>query len=276
MPLYLKNHRAGKVHSKFNKGLNIQVDDTLIYIGGSGTPLSVFGLTIEEEALKEILGSVTINDLVVNKDDKLIFYSMNGTIIIDYKELEIADLKLPKIKARMDEILDTRLYGYLKTINFKDVIGIDLDEKTNKHIELLVKSNKSDALQNVEIINFFAGRGKGLTPSGDDILIGFTLALMMFGQFNNWQKDLESNVTSDKTTMISVAYLSALLQGYASQPFISLVKLLDTAEMENIEKTITAIQSFGHTSGNDTLFGFLLGLKFLTNQWEEQHGHYAE
>lgn len=269
MPLYLKNHRAGKVHSKFNKGLNIQVDDTLIYIGGSGTPLSVFGLTIEEEALKEILSSVTINDLVVNKDDKLIFYSMNGSIIIDYKELAVADLKLPKIKARMDEILDTRLYGYLKTINFKDVIGIDLDEKANKHIELLLRSNKSDALQNAEIINFFAGRGKGLTPSGDDILIGFTLALMMFGQFNNWQKDLESNVTSDKTTMISVAYLSALLQGYASQPFISLVKLLDTAEMENIEKTIIAIQSFGHTSGNDTLFGFLLGLKFLTNQWEE-------
>ncbi len=269
LPLYLKNHRAGGVHSKFNKGLNIQVDDTLIYIGCSGTPLSVFGLTIEEEQLKEILSSVRIHDLVINKDDKLIFYSMNGTIRIDYKELEIVDLKLPKIKSRINEIRDTGLYQYLETIEFEKVIGIDIDEKTSKHIDLLLNSNKSDTFLNVEIINFFAGRGKGLTPSGDDILIGFTLTLMMFGKFNNWRKDLESNVTSDKTTMISVAYLSALLQGYASESFIHLVKLIDDIEMENIEKTIKKIQSFGHTSGNDTLFGFLLGLKFLGNQWEE-------
>lgn len=266
LPLYLKNHRAGEVHSKFNKGLNIQIDDALIYIGCSGIPLSVFGLSIEEEKLKDILSSVRIHDLVINKDDKLIFYSMNGTIILDYKKLPVTDLKFPKIKVGIDEIADTRLYQYLESINFEKVIGIDLDENTNKHINLLLNSNKLDTTLNVESIKFFVGRGKGLTPSGDDILIGFTLALMMFGKFNNWRKDLESSVTSDKTTMISVAYLSALLRGYASQSFISLVKLLDDTDMENIEKTIKEIQSFGHTSGNDTLFGFLLGLKFLSNQ----------
>ena len=265
LPLYLKNHNVGKVHSKFNKGLNIQVDDTLIYIGDTGTPLSVFGLTIEEEQIKEILNSVRIHDIVIKKDDKLIFYSIDGTIRIDYKELEVVDLKLPKIKSGIGEIRDTRLYQYLETIEFEKVIGIDIDEKTSKHMDLLLNSDKADAFINGKIISFFAGRGKGLTPSGDDILIGFTLALMMFGKFNSWRKDLEANVTSEKTTMISVAYVSALLQGYASESFIRLVKLIDDIKMENIEKTIKEIQSFGHTSGNDTLFGFLLGLKFLTN-----------
>lgn len=269
LPLYLKNHSVGKVHSKFNKGLNVQVDNALIYIGCSGTPLSVFGLVIEEEKLKEILNSTRIDDIVVNKDDKLIFYSIDGIITIYYKELEVVDLKIPKIKAKIKEILDSRLYQYLETINFEEVIGINLDEKTSKHVDLLLNSDKADMDVNVRIINFFTGRGKGLTPSGDDILIGFTLGLMMFGKFNSWRKDLESKVTSNKTTMISVAYLSALLQGYTSEYFIRLVKLIDTVEMDEIEKTIKDVQSFGHTSGNDTLFGFLLGLKFLATQWEE-------
>ena len=75
-------------------------------------------------------------------------------------------------------------------------------------------------------------------------------------------------VTGDRTTIISVAYLHALLQGYASEFLIQLIKLLDHVEPGGIEKTITKTQSFGHTSGNDTLFGFFLGLKFLTNQGE--------
>ncbi|GMA98897.1 DUF2877 domain-containing protein [Pelosinus sp. IPA-1] len=266
LPLYLKNHRVGKVHSKFNNGLNVQFDDALIYVGGGGSPLSAFGLNIEEEKLNAILTSVRIDDMVVNKDDKLIFYSVDGTINIYYKEIEKVDLTLPKIKCNINEIPNTGLYNYLKNIEFEKCIGINLDEETSKHVDLLLNSDKADWNINVMIIRFFVGRGKGLTPSGDDILIGFTLALMMFGKFNSWRNALEAEVTRDRTTMISVAYLSALLVGYASESFIRLVKLIDDVEMEKIEKTIKEVQSFGHTSGNDTLFGLLLGLKFLRNQ----------
>jgi len=273
LPLYLNNHSVGKVHSKFNSGLNVQIDDALLYVGCSGTPLSAFGLNIEEEKLKAILNSVRIDDIVVNKGDKLNFYSIDGTITIYYKELEEMDLTLPQIKCRINEIFDTRLYQYLKTIEFEKVIGINLDERTSKHVDLLLNSDKTDWNLNVIIIRFFIGRGKGLTPSGDDILIGFTLALMMFGKFNSWRKALEGEATRDRTTMISVAYLTALLQGYASEYFIRLVKLIDTVEMNEIEKTIKDVQSFGHTSGNDTLFGLFLGLKSMGGII---YGHYVE
>ena len=266
LPLYLKKHRFGKVHSKFNNGLNVQFDDALIYVGGSGNPLSAFGLNIAEKKLKDILNSVSIDDMVVNKADKLIFYSTNGIINIYYKEIEEVDLTLPKIKCSINEIPNTGLYNYLENIEFEKCIGINLDEKTRKHVDLLLNSDKADWNVNVMIIRFFAGRGKGLTPSGDDILIGFTLALMMFGKFNIWRRALEAGITRDRTTIISVVYLSALLKGYASEYFIRLVKLIDDVEVDTIERTIKDVQSFGHTSGSDTLFGFLLGLRFLTNQ----------
>jgi hypothetical protein len=265
LSLYLKNYTIGKVHSKFSNGLNIQFEDSLIYIGCMGTPLSAFGLNIEEAKLKQILSSTNIGDVVVNKDDKLIFYNIYKIIGIDYKDAVLVDLKLPKIKCRINEIPNTKLNGYLKNIEFEKLIGIELDERTCKYTDLLLSSNKLDLNMNSEIISFFSGRGKGLTPSGDDLLIGFTLALMTFDKLDNWTRTLAAGITLSTTTMISVAYLRALLEGYASEYFIQLVKLLDEEDIEVIEETIKKVQSFGHTSGNDTLFGFSIGLQFLTN-----------
>lgn len=265
LPLYLKNHSLGKVHSKFNNGLNIKFENFFIYISCIGTPLSAYGLNIEEEKLKQILHSTKIHDIVVNKADKLIFYSIHEIISIDYKDMEQIDLKLPEIKCSISEVPDTKLYNYLEKIEFEQLIGIELDEITCHYTDLLLNSNKSDLDINFAIIRFFSGRGKGLTPSGDDILIGFTIALMIFGQFDNWIRALELGITANTTTMISVAYLRALLVGYASEYFIKLVDLIDDEDMDVIDQTIKKVQSFGHTSGNDTLFGFFLGLKFLTN-----------
>ena len=266
LPLYLKNHSLGKVHSKFNNGLNIQFEDYLIYISCIGTPLSAFGLNIEEEKLTQILNSTRIDDIVVNKGGKLIFYTIYETINIDYKDVEQVDLKLPKIKCSISQVSDTKLYNYLENIEFEKFIGIELDEITQKYVDLLMNSNKSDLDTNSAIIRFFSGRGKGLTPSGDDILIGFTISLMMFDKFDNWIKVVELETTRKTTTMISVVYIRALAEGYASEYFIQLVKAIDDEDIAVIEETIKKVQSFGHTSGNDTLFGFFLGLKFLINQ----------
>lgn len=268
LPFYLKDHRVGKVHSKFNKGLNLQFEDVLIYVGCIGTHLSAFGMNLEEEKLNHILNSVKIDDMVVNKGNQFIFYSFDEIIKIYDTDIQEIDLKIPKIECQIAEIADTALYQYLESIEIKKSIGIDLDERTSRHLELLLKSDKTDSDLNLRIIKFFVGRGKGLTPSGDDILLGFTLGLSLFGSFDAWRETLAATVNKEATTMISVAYLTALLQGYASEPCVRLVKMLDDGEIEQIEKTVEQVMSFGHTSGSDTLFGFLLGLKFLIHQWE--------
>jgi len=270
VPLYLKEFSVGKVHSKFNNGINIQIEEHLIFIGRCATPLAAFGLNIDEEKLQQLLSVVKTGDLVVNKRSKLIFYSGLGVSTVCYQDFAEIDVRLPQIACSVKAIPDSLLYQSLAAIEFEKVIGLELDEKTTKYVELLVHSDKENWNINSMIINFFAGRGKGLTPSGDDILIGFTLALMLFGQFNAWKKALAMEVTDDKSTLISVAYLGALLAGYASEPLIRLVKLIDHTEINAIAKTITEVRSFGHTSGDDTLFGFFLGLEFLINQEKEQ------
>jgi hypothetical protein len=265
LSLYLKNNGSGRVHSKFKNGLNVQFSDSLIYISCIGTPLSAFGLNIEEQKLKQILDAANIGDVVVNKDDKLLFYTISQIISIPYKNIEQVDLKLPKIQCNNSDVSDTKLYHSLTSMKLEKSIGIELDGATGEYIELLLNSDKNNLNINSTIINFFSGRGKGLTPSGDDILIGFTLALMMFGNYESWIRVLKTEITENTTTMISVAYLRALTVGFTSEYFIQLVKLIDEEDIDVIEETIKKVKSIGHTSGNDTLFGFSLGLKFLTN-----------
>lgn len=272
LPLCIKHQSTGKVHSKFNRGVNIQFGDFLVYISYIGTPLSVLGLNIEEQKIRQILDLVDIDDIVVNKDDKLVFYNFDEIISVDYKYAVQEDLKLPKIKCSIERVPDTRLYKHLGGIDFNHCIGIIPDETVNNYVDLLWSSDKCDMNMNHKIVSFFTGRGKGLTPSGDDILAGFTLALMVFNKSNKWAAAMEVGVSGNKTTVISEVFIRALLRGYASEQYIQLAELLDNEDGYVIDETLKKVRLFGHTSGNDTLFGFFLGLKSLINQEEVQYG----
>ncbi|MBU3138226.1 DUF2877 domain-containing protein [Clostridium gasigenes] len=255
----------GRVHSMFKKGFNVKFGDSLIYITSNKYPLSALGVNITEEKLRKILSSIKISDVVTKKEEKLLFYTINEIIDIDYKFIERIDLSFPKVKCKITDIKKSELYNALASIDFEEIIGIELDKNTLKYVDLLVNSDKKDLDTNKLIINFFVGRGKGLTPSGDDILIGFTAALIIFEKYKEWIFSLKQEVTTGKTTIISSSYLSSLLEGYVSEDFIELIKSLDYKKSILIEEAIEKVKAFGHTSGCDTLFGFILGLKFLIN-----------
>lgn len=268
VPLYLKNKRLGKVHSKFQNGLNIQFDDKLIYISHTESPLSAYGINIDKNKLQEIIKMVDIKDIVVFKEGKFIFYSTYKNITLNLENIELIDLRIPKIQISKKEIKNTNLYNILKEYDFEKNIGLNLDDRNNYYIDLLVESDKKNLNLNQEIIKFFSGRGKGLTPSGDDILIGFTTALLSFTEeniYHEWIKDIILLINKKVTTEISVAYIRSLIEGYLNYNFIELIYSINFKENKYVYEVIEKIKNFGHTSGSDTLFGFFLGLKFLSN-----------
>ena len=268
LPLCLKNKKLGKIHSKFKNGFNIQFENELVYISYVGSPLSAFGINIRKDKFIKILEEIRIDDNVTYKNNNLIIYTLNEIIYLNLEQLEDIDLKIPKIKSDIKNIEETYLYKILDKYIFEDYIGIDLGIKTKTNIELFTTKDKNNNFYNSKIINFFVGRGKGLTPSGDDILTGFTMGLMTFnnnGIFDKWIKDINLIVTKDKTTLVSVAYLKALTKGYVSETFLELILSIDKNSEKLICEILDRVKSYGHTSGYDTLFGFYLSLKYLIN-----------
>lgn len=114
-----------------------------------------------------------------------------------------------------------------------------------------------------DLVNL-VGRGPGLTPSGDDFIVGF-LAVIWFVQNHNFiqlcQPAFAQFLDRQVTTLISTFYLQAALQGH----FVSWIKeiylaLLNEKEMNT---ALFNLAQMGHSSGVDTLYGLYEGLMWI-------------
>lgn len=110
-----------------------------------------------------------------------------------------------------------------------------------------------------------AGLGGGLTPSGDDYLIGVMHAL--------WATQSEADARGlsramayaavARTTELSAAWVAAASKGKAAQHWHVLFEALISGEEEGLEAPVGSLLRVGHTSGADALTGFLAMLEVL-------------
>ena len=102
------------------------------------------------------------------------------------------------------------------------------------------------------------GAGSGLTPSGDDCIVGLLVALHALGAH-----DLAATVACvvarhapHRTGRLSAAHLDAACAGEAIEPLHAAVAAL--AAGTSPEPALDALERFGHGSGFDALAGVLL------------------
>ncbi len=106
------------------------------------------------------------------------------------------------------------------------------------------------------------GLGPGLTPSGDDLLVGLLLALHAG---RSPTADTLARIVAQyapcMTGMISVAILKQAALGYGSEAIHQVIDALISGvpEDEMLPKA-GVLTGVGHTSGWDTLVGILLGM----------------
>lgn len=105
-----------------------------------------------------------------------------------------------------------------------------------------------------------AGRGPGLTPSGDDLLVGIMLGTSVLPSVAGVRRvqhvrDVLASAAMPRTTRISGAYLDAARHGWASEPWHTLVRALP-GPPEPIRCAVRRLLQIGETSGADTLTGF--------------------
>ncbi|WP_166645409.1 DUF2877 domain-containing protein [Photobacterium lutimaris] len=108
------------------------------------------------------------------------------------------------------------------------------------------------------------GRGKGLTPSGDDFLLGVLAVLSYVREahpdaattYQRFQIQVPRDIS--KTTDISAHYLTLALSQHFSKPVQWLVYYLFTAtDRLTIETAITTNLLIGSSSGADTIAGIV-------------------
>lgn len=114
-----------------------------------------------------------------------------------------------------------------------------------------------------DIISSLLGLGPGLTPSGDDLLMG-TLIALRFLQLDSILEDLWSIVAvkmNDRTHSISRSHLRAAARGHCAPPLEATLRCLAEGDDVNLGVAIQGAAKLGHTSGWDFLTGIVIVLR---------------
>ncbi|MFQ6059324.1 MAG: DUF2877 domain-containing protein [Anaerolineae bacterium] len=129
---------------------------------------------------------------------------------------------------------------------------------------LLLALQDGDRSSIGESAALLAGLGPGLTPAGDDYLVGLMAGLRV------WPGLLESSrlspdeacqiileATEGRTTLLSSAFLHSAREGLFGENWHKLLAQLARGEVIGIQQAARRILSSGATSGADALAGFL-------------------
>lgn len=109
------------------------------------------------------------------------------------------------------------------------------------------------------------GLGQGLTPSGDDMLLGSMAALHMYCPELAGHLAAAIRPLLDRTNDISRSYLELVLAGYAATPVLDAAAELSTGGTEAARLLMT----IGHSSGCDILEGLITTAEQLYKIEEE-------
>ena len=139
--------------------------------------------------------------------------------------------------------------------------------KVSRAVRALVQATRRNAPGAVTAAGALIGLGSGLTPSGDDLLVGYLTGLWCTVRAKTDRRKFISEFgraiidLSQGTNDISRTYLLHAARGQVSSRLAGLARAISEGMQTDLLQTrMENAASMGHTSGMDTLTGLLIGL----------------
>lgn len=253
--------KLGEVHSVFQTSFNVAVAGKLLNFSQEGMALSAYGCLLPEREMAAIIEGCKPKDLVRVHGEMVTIYTASEVFAIDLSKHQEIDLAIPKIALPKEELVQSAVFSVLSELDFENHIGLESSGPTQEVFQILQTAQEQDPIEIRSALRHLIGCGKGLTPSGDDFLIGYSMIRKALIGGNVVEDTLREVVSENSTTDISKAFYQALFDGYASSLFIALIKSVEDTDKAGISALVERIIRYGHTSGYDSLFGFYLGLQ---------------
>jgi Protein of unknown function (DUF2877) len=145
--------------------------------------------------------------------------------------------------------------------------GSSLTRKLSRPVlDLIAATKRFDIEAAPDAARRMIGLGPGVTPTGDDVLLGYLAGLWsMAGDEKEKLAFIESfgeillQVT-DQTSEISRTYLYHAVHGQFSSSLINLANAIADGQNDHLLSTTKDALRVGHSSGMDSVTGLLIGL----------------
>lgn len=215
------------------------------------------------------VGNGPFNLVVENEVCFLDYLNIESPVSISSTQLTPGNLNIHLTDAKLwDPCPDWDMLNASRNQIFDQLKQVPLTNYL-KHSDLLILqsliSNLPSALANADISSAqnisskLAGLGPGLTPSGDDFLMGAIYAAWIIHPHKTASAIAQeiADTASPLTTSLSAAWLRAAGRGEAGIVWHEFLNALLSNGPSRIQETLKNILAVGETSGADALAGFL-------------------
>lgn len=133
-------------------------------------------------------------------------------------------------------------------------------------LQLIAATERFDPFTSADAAQKMIGLGPGLTPSGDDMLIGFLAGLQAIANDREERKAFIQTfgnallTLSRKTNEISRTYLFHAVKGEFSSSIVALIESIRGGDEPQLLSSLANAIRVGHSSGMDAVTGLLIGL----------------
>lgn len=270
---------TGKIHSVFNKTVNIITADESLYTLANEQVFDGPKL-IKVPVNSWLFLENFISSPVVQKGDTI--------VIADYIQIKLENavvkptlrvddnlLIQPDTIKRVTEI-HSMLNNELDTVGFYSQTFMNDMEKMlyrflKERSSMLIDSLEKNEIADLDVsIKKLVGLGHGLTPSGDDFLTGIALVL---NSRKDYDKQLVEKFNSllighaTRTNVISQNQLQLAISKQSLAPIVTFInELYDNPNSSQVSKSLEAVLSVGSSSGSDIVYGIVSGIKILNSK----------
>ena len=148
---------------------------------------------------------------------------------------------------------------------------------------LAIGGATSDAVATVQALAPLVGLGPGLTPSGDDFIVGYLAALWCRAAHDANVRSLLDALApalhrlATHTNLISRQFILNAATGQFSERLVDVARAIAQPELDIRIRTAYALRT-GHSSGADSLVGLLFGLlpELITKPAADAHADETE
>ncbi len=284
----LTQHEMGRVHSVFQQVINISVHDNLISIVGKRVgqgPLNIvvnFPHDLDLTAIVKAGDIVTLDETI--RIDNTLSITTNSTSIweasINFQDLlHPVNVILSNIEVVKEVVLASKnlkgLGELIDHVNDMEISSTYQLEPISKfavpHISSLIRAIRLRISHDIiQSSNKIIGLGSGLTPSGDDMLIGLMISMIYISEnvqgidldVEKISSDIISDITG-RTTIISEEFLREAACGRVNEPVATLMEKILISGQKEMRESAKKVLSVGSTSGADTIFGIILGTNLM-------------
>ena len=154
-----------------------------------------------------------------------------------------------------------RLLPYLLDLPEKQALSASEAALLARLNQLRDATQCGDFEQATALIEGVLGLGRGLTPSGDDVTIGWLLRLNRWPAERNWQalNQRVIDLAYQRTTTLSANLIECAANGEADERLLNVVDGIMLGQPE-LAECAECVLSWGNSSGVDALIGMALAL----------------